>query len=175
MQLQAWLFASRPKTLTAAVVPILVGSTLAYAIRGETRLDLSALALFCSLLIQVGTNLVNDAMDFKKGADTEERIGPKRVTQSGLFSSRTVLMAAGLCFVLSACLALPLVWAGGVPILIIGLLSILAGYCYTGGPFPLAYRGLGDVFVLLFFCGVPVGGVYFINTGRWDWPAGLAG
>src|SRR5689334_4800690 len=126
--IRTWFLAVRPKTLTAALVPIGVGTALAYAIHGATRLDLSSFALLSSILIQIGTNLINDALDFEKGADTEERVGPQRVTQSGLLHSRQVWWGGILCFALSVACAIPLVMAGGWPIILIGIISILAGY-----------------------------------------------
>src|SRR5690242_7062315 len=114
--LKSWILATRPKTLTAAFVPVGVGTTLAYALQDKFRLDLSLLALLCSVLIQIGTNLVNDAKDFKKGADTAERIGPKRVTQSGLLTEKQVEWVGIFCFIFSALFSLPLVMEGGWPI-----------------------------------------------------------
>jgi 1,4-dihydroxy-2-naphthoate octaprenyltransferase len=119
---------------------------------------------------------VNDAIDFKKGADTEKRIGPQRVTQAGIFTSRQVLIMAGVFFALAILCGIPLVWKGGWEILLVGLVSVLMGYAYTAGPFPLAYRGLGDLFVILFFGLIAVTGVYFLHTGHLSpgaWMAGL--
>ncbi|MCM2277781.1 MAG: 1,4-dihydroxy-2-naphthoate polyprenyltransferase [Oligoflexia bacterium] len=172
---RAWLLAARPKTLIAALVPVLVGTALARARTGALRWELSFLALAAAVLIQIGTNFANDAIDFKKGADTAERIGPRRVTQSGIFTSGQVLRAALLCFGGALLLGIPLVAAGGWPLVAIGLVSLALGYGYTGGPFPLAYLGLGDLFVLIFFGWIAVGGVYFLQTGAWDTPALVAG
>lgn len=163
-----WLMAARPKTLTAALVPIVAGTGLVAALGFPVLWWVSALALASSFFIQVGTNLVNDAVDFKKGADTETRIGPRRVTQSGIFSYRKVMIAAAICFVLALFCGLPLVVQGGWTIVAIGLFSIVMGYAYTAGPFPLAYLGLGDLFVILFFGLVAVGGLVFLQTGRWS-------
>lgn len=170
-----WLMAIRPKTLTAALIPIAVGTALAYSIEGQGRPLLSLCALLSSFFIQIGTNLINDAEDFKKGADTHERLGPTRVTQSGLIEAKKVWWGGILCFLLSAALGVPLVITGGWPIIAIGIFSILAGYAYTGGPFPLAYRGLGDLFVLIFFGWVAVGGVYYLQTDSFHILALLAG
>jgi 1,4-dihydroxy-2-naphthoate octaprenyltransferase len=126
---------------------------------------LAGLALASALCLQIGSNLVNDAADFVRGADTAERIGPVRVTQSGLLRGRHVMAGAAACFVVAALLGVPLVLAGGVPIVIIGLLSIVAGYAYTAGPFPLAYLGLGEVFVLLFYGLAAVKGMAYVLTG----------
>ncbi|MFL5813968.1 MAG: 1,4-dihydroxy-2-naphthoate polyprenyltransferase [Bdellovibrionia bacterium] len=174
-RLKTWLMAARPKTLTAAIAPILVGTTLSHAAFYPSRWDLAIFALLSSLFIQIGTNLINDSIDFKKGTDTEERIGPKRVTQSGLLSPQTVMLGGFICFAISALLAVPLLLQGGWVIVGIGALSLLCGYAYTGGPFPLAYVGLGDLFVLLFFGLAAVGGVYYLNTGTFDLKPVVAG
>lgn len=161
-----WLLAVRPKTLTASLAPVLVGTGLAAGLSAAPiNLWLAALALLSSTCIQVATNLVNDAADFKRGADTAERLGPTRVTQSGLIHARHVMMGAAAFFFVAALLGVPLVVAGGVPVLVIGLLSIVAGYAYTTGPFPLAYRGLGEVFVILFFGFAAVKGMAYVLAG----------
>jgi 1,4-dihydroxy-2-naphthoate octaprenyltransferase len=162
-----WLMAFRPKTLTACLVPIVVSTALVKALHLPVDGEVVVLALLASFFIQIGTNLVNDAVDFKKGADTHERIGPQRVTQSGLFTYRQVMMGAAICFLLAMACGVPLVAKGGLPILIIGLLSVLMGYAYTMGPVPLAYFGLGDLFVILFFGLVAVTGVFFLHTQTW--------
>jgi 1,4-dihydroxy-2-naphthoate octaprenyltransferase len=155
--------AIRPKTLTAALVPVSVGTGLAFG-AGVGRWLPAIAALVGALLIQIGTNLTNDYYDFKKGADTAERLGPVRVTQSGLISPRTVLAGALGCFGLAILTGIYLVWVGGWPIVAIGLTSVLCGYAYTGGPFPLAYHGLGDVFVFVFFGLVAVTGTYYVQS-----------
>jgi 1,4-dihydroxy-2-naphthoate octaprenyltransferase len=121
--------------------------------------------LLASLLIQIGTNLANDYFDFHKGADTPDRLGPTRVTQSGIFTPREVATATALVFGAALLLGLYLVSVGGVPILLIGLLSILAGIAYTGGPYPLGYHGWGDLFVFIFFGVLGVAGTYYLQTG----------
>ncbi len=173
--LNAWILAARPKTLTASLVPIVSTAGLVRGLGYEMNWLIVVLALLSSFCIQIGTNLVNDAMDFKKGADTETRLGPKRVTQQGIFTFRQVMMAAGLFFFLAACFGIPLVLKGGMPILIIGLVSIAMGYAYTSGPVPLAYHGLGDLFVILFFGLIAVGGLFFLLTGEYTWPAFILG
>ncbi len=166
-----WLLAARPKTLTATVAPIIVGTGLAIGLSGRpARLWLALVALLSALCIQIGTNLVNDAADYAKGADTAERLGPIRVTQMGLLPARSVWRAAALFFLVATLLGIPLVLAGGVPILIIGLLSLAGGYAYTTGPYPLAYRGLGEVFVLLFFGFAAVKGMAYVLVGEGLWP-----
>jgi 1,4-dihydroxy-2-naphthoate octaprenyltransferase len=162
-----WLLAARPKTLTASLSPVLLGTGLAVGFSTQAvSLTLAALALASALCIQVGTNLVNDAADFEKGADTADRLGPVRVTQSGLLHGRHVKLGAGMFFLLAALLGVPLIMAGGIPILVIGVLSLIAGYAYTAGPFPLAYLGLGEVFVLLFFGVAAIKGMAYVLTGQ---------
>src|SRR5258706_12115507 len=166
-----WILAARPKTLAAAVVPVLIGTAL--AAKGPLPLDwrLFACTLLGAVFIQIGTNFVNDALDFKKGTDTHERLGPLRVTQAGLLSADAVMRGAYACFFLAALCGIPLVLHSGWPLLAIGLGSIAAAYAYTGGPYPLAYHGLGELFVLAFFGLIAVGGTYYIQRGTLDWPA----
>lgn len=171
----AWILAARPKTLSASLVPIVAASGLARGFGYQLDWKIVIFALLASFCIQIGTNLVNDAMDFKKGADTEKRIGPGRVTQMGIFSFRQVMSVASLFFFLAACFGIPLVIQGGVPILIVGLISILMGYAYTSGPVPLAYHGLGDLFVIIFFGLVAVGGLFFLLTGTYTLAAFIVG
>ena len=170
-----WLLAARPKTLAAAVVPVLVGTALARNTGSPTQWIVFACALAGAVWIQIGTNLVNDAIDFKKGSDTGERLGPLRVTQAGLLPADAVLRGAYLCFFLAACAGIPLILRGGLPILAIGIASILAAYAYTGGPYPLAYHGLGELFVMVFFGLVAVGGSYYLQRLTIDPAALLAG
>jgi 1,4-dihydroxy-2-naphthoate polyprenyltransferase len=164
--ISAWLLAARPKTLTASLSPVLLGIGVAASF-STTPVSpwLAALALASALCIQIGTNLVNDAADFEKGADTAGRLGPVRVTQSGLLRGSHVMLGAAGFFLAAALIGIPLVRAGGAPILVIGVLSLAAGYAYTAGPFPLAYLGLGEVFVLLFFGFAAVKGMAYVLTG----------
>jgi 1,4-dihydroxy-2-naphthoate octaprenyltransferase len=162
--LQIWLLAARPKTLPAAAVPVIVGSGVALA-EGVFRFGPALAALLGALLIQIGTNFANDVFDYKKGADTTERLGPLRVTQAGLLTPAQVMMGMWLTFGLAAFIGLYLVWVGGWPMVVIGLLSIASGIAYTGGPFPLGYNGLGDLFVFIFFGLVAVCGTYYVQAG----------
>ena len=171
--LSTWVMAFRPKTLSAAAAPVLVGTALAYA-SGQGRALPALAALAGALLIQIGTNLTNDYYDFKKGADTADRLGPKRVTQSGLIAPDTVLRAAVLAFALAMAVGVYLVAIAGWPILVAGVFSVLCGYAYTGGPYPLGYHGLGDLFVFVFFGLVAVGGTYFVQAGALAAPALVA-
>lgn len=163
-----WFLAVRPKTLTASMIPIVVATSLSLAYqKNNVRLELSWFALLSALFIQIGTNLINDALDFKRGVDTAERIGPVRVTQKKFFHIWTVWGVGCLCFLISIFFALPLIEAGGWVILCIGACSLLAGYCYTGGPYPLSDLGMGDVFVVVFFGWVAVIGVLFLQGCSW--------
>lgn len=166
MALKVWWIAIRPKTLSASVMPVLVGTALAEVALGKENLSYSVffLSLLVALFIQIGTNLINDALDFKKGADTKERIGPVRVTQRGLLSFKGVLSAGSFCLFLSFCFGIPLVARGGWLILVLGLSSLIFAYLYTGGPYSLAYLGLGEIFVFLFFGLGAVGGSYYLQT-----------
>ncbi|MCB0361374.1 MAG: 1,4-dihydroxy-2-naphthoate octaprenyltransferase [Bdellovibrionales bacterium] len=167
--------AIRPRTLTASVVPILVGTSLAYRFGHQIHWEISLWALISALFIQIGTNLFNDVIDFRNGADTAERLGPQRVTQSGVISSGLVMKAGVFCFLLASLSGIPLILQGGWVIVGIGLISLFLGYAYTGGPFPLAYKGLGDLFVVLFFGLVAVGAIYYLHTGDWSFRALVAG
>lgn len=159
----AWILAARPKTLAAAAAPVVVGSGMAVS-RGAFAFLPALAALIGALLIQIGTNLANDYYDYVRGGDTEHRLGPVRVTQAGLIPPaevrRGMLMVFGLAIVVGGYLVL----VGGWPILLIGLVSVASGIAYTGGPYPLAYHGLGDVFVFLFFGLVAVGGTYYVQA-----------
>jgi 1,4-dihydroxy-2-naphthoate octaprenyltransferase len=162
--LGAWLLAARPATLSAAVVPVVVGTATAAA-HGAFRPPVFAAALVAAVLIQVGTNLANDYFDYHKGADTEARLGPPRVTQSGLLPPESVRLGMIATFGLAALIGLYLVTVGGVPILVVGVLAIVAGVLYTGGPWPLGYHGLGDATVFVFFGVVAVLGTTYLQTG----------
>lgn len=161
---QIWMLAARPKTLPAAAAPVIVGTAVAWA-EGVFGLLPALAALLGALLIQIGTNFANDVFDYKKGADTAERLGPTRVTQAGLVPPEQVMTAMWLTFGLAAVVGLYLVYVGGFPIVAIGILSILSGIAYTGGPYPLGYNGLGDIFVFIFFGLVAVCGTYYVQAG----------
>jgi 1,4-dihydroxy-2-naphthoate octaprenyltransferase len=164
--------AARPKTLLASVSPVLIGGGLAWSDGWFSALPF-AIALACALLIQIGTNFANDYSDFVRGADTDDRLGMPRATQTGLISPARMRLGAILTFGLAILLGLYLVWVGGWPILAIGLLSIAAGVAYTGGPWPFGYHGLGDLFVFLFFGPVAVAGTYYVQALRWGAPTTL--
>ena len=161
---QKWWIAARPKTLPAAAVPVIVGT--AAAIKDNSFQAGPALAaLVGALLIQIGANFANDVFDFKKGADTAERLGPTRVTQAGFLTPRQVFLGMWVVFGLATVVGLYLVAVAGWPIIVIGLASIAAGIAYTGGPYPLGYNGLGDIFVFIFFGLVAVCGTYYVQAG----------
>ena len=141
-------------------MPVLVGTALAPRVSWY----LFGCALLGAVFIQIGTNLVNDALDFRRGADTAERLGPLRVTQAGLLGYDAVLRGAYVCLSIAGICGVPLVIRGGWPIVTIGIASILAAYAYTGGPYPLGYHGLGELFVLIFFGLVAVGGSFYVQT-----------
>ncbi len=161
--LKIWVTAARPRTLTAAIAPVVVGSALAYE-AGSFELWAALAALFGAVFIQIGTNFANDLYDFKKGADIN-RVGPLRVTTAGLLSPRQVEIGMWVVFGLAALCGLYLIYLGGWPILVIGLVSIAAGIAYTAGPFPLGYNGLGDVFTFVFFGLAAVMGTYYVQAG----------
>jgi 1,4-dihydroxy-2-naphthoate octaprenyltransferase len=166
--LHAWILATRPKTLPAAVGPVLVGSALAFANDGFAVMPALA-ALGIALLLQIGVNLANDYFDFIRGIDTQERLGPIRVTQSGLISPAGVKSAMILTFTLAVLIGFYLVLRGGWLVAFIGMTSILAALGYSGGPYPLASHGLGDLFVFIFFGIVAVCGTYYVQALRVTW------
>ena len=165
---RAWLLASRPATLPAAAVPVLVGTAAAIMQGAIFRPLIFAATLIAALLIQIGTNFANDYSDFHRGADHAGRLGPVRVTQSGLISQEAVRRGIAVAFGLALVPGAWLSWIGGWPILAIGIVSILCGLAYTGGPWPLGYHGLGDVFVFLFFGIVAVTGTAYLHLGAWS-------
>lgn len=172
--LGVWIEAARPKTLTAAAAPVLMGMGIA-ASRGHFRVGPALGALAGALLIQIGTNFANDYYDHLKGGDTKDRVGPRRVTQAGLIAPEAVRRAMFVAFGGAVAVGAWLVWIGGVPILAIGVLGVLSGWAYTGGPFPLAYNGLGDLFVMVFFGPVAVAGTYWVQALEFSAESVLAG
>ena len=170
---RAWILAARPKTLPAASVAVLVGSALAVKDH-KFSFVASLFCLLCSFLIQIGTNFANDLFDHLKGSDTPDRVGPMRLLSSGHISPKEMKIALWITFGLAFFLGMYLVYIGGIPILVIGVLSIISGIIYTAGPYPLAYNGLGDVFSFVFFGVVGTMGTYFVNTGEVTWQAFIA-
>jgi len=164
---KALLLAARPKTLPAAVCPVVAGSALAWRLEHQFSWLLAVATLLSTVAIQVATNYFNDAVDAAKGADTSARLGPVRATATGLVSRKTMLLAGTAAALAAAAFSVPLVMERGWPIVLIGVVSLFFSYGYTGGPWPLAYRGLGEVFVMLFFGLVAVTGTVFVQTGQW--------
>ena len=159
----AWIQAARPKTLTAAAAPVFVGAGLAEA-HGTLALLPVAAALAGAILIQIGTNFANDYYDFVRGSDTPDRVGPVRVTQAGLIPAEHVWRGMVVALAGAAAVGVYLVFVGGWPIVWIGLASLFCAVAYTGGPYPLAYHGLGDPFVFVFFGLIAVGGTYWVQA-----------
>ncbi|MBD3331888.1 1,4-dihydroxy-2-naphthoate polyprenyltransferase [candidate division GN15 bacterium] len=169
-----WVLAARPKTLWAAMAPVFMGTAMA-AVDGTFQLWAALAALAGAMLIQIGTNYANDYYDYTKGADEGERLGPLRVTQAGLVSPSAMRTATAIVFGAAFVIGIYLVVRGGWPIVVIGLLSILFGILYTAGPYPLGYNGLGEIFVLVFFGPVAVGGTYYVQALTIDATVLIAG
>lgn len=171
---QAWWLAARPKTLSVSLSPVIVGTMLAHAERSSIDLWPALVAALAAMLIQIGTNLHNDVSDHERGADTPERVGPPRATAMGWLPAASVRRAAWLAFGMAFLFGIALVARGGWPIVVIGLLSLLAGWAYTGGPRPIAYTPLGELFVIAFFGFAAVGGSHYLQTLSTSLPALLA-
>jgi 1,4-dihydroxy-2-naphthoate octaprenyltransferase len=164
---KAWVMASRPKTLTAAAVPVFVGTAVAWQ-AGVFALWPALAALLGAFLIQIGTNLANDYFDHEKGADNDDRLGPTRVVQSGILAPKKVFRAMVATFGTAVLVGVYLVAVGGWPVAVFGLASVASGVAYTGGPYPLGYHGLGDLFVFLFFGIVAVCGTFYVQALTWS-------
>jgi len=174
--LRPWILAARPATLTAAVAPVLVGSALAGAAE-MFRLDAFLVILFAALAIQVGVNFANDLADAASGADTADRIGPRRAVASGLLTPTEMKRGIGITFALAAIAGLYLIWLGGWLIFVIGVVSIVAALAYTAGPYPYGYHGFGEVFVFVFFGLVATAGTRYVfdrSAPADAWWAGVA-
>ena len=172
---RAWWLAMRPKTLTVSFVPVLVGTAVAYSQTQAVHWLPALIALLAAVLIQIGTNLHNDVSDFERGADTPQRLGPPRATAMGWLPAAAVRRGAWIAFGLAFNFGVYLAWYGGWPIIAIGLCSLLAGWAYTGGPRPIAYTPLGELFVWLFFGLLAVGGSYYLQVRSISVAALLAG
>lgn len=160
----AWMLAIRPRTLPAAAAGVLMGAAMSWR-DGYFRLDAVLVCLLTALLLQIGSNLANDVFDFERGTDTAERLGPTRVTQAGMLTPKQVKAGMAVVFALAALLGLYLAWLGGWLMILLGIAAILSAVAYTGGPFPIGYYGLGDVFVFIFFGLASVAGTYYIQAG----------
>jgi 1,4-dihydroxy-2-naphthoate octaprenyltransferase len=163
-----WLHATRPRTLPVGVASVLTGVALAIHLHGFHFLS-AALAVITAVLLQIAANFANDALDFRRGADTAERVGPVRLAASGQASANAVLVATGIVLGLATLCGLYLVIRGGWVILALGLASLICAVAYTGGPFPIAYKGLGEVFVFLFFGPTAVAGTAYVQMREWEW------
>ena len=172
---KAWILTTRPKTLILSIFPFLVGSLIAEATAGHLDIAIMAFAATSALFIQIGTNFINDVYDFKNKADKTSRLGPKRGIQSGILTSTEVYLAALFCFAIALLLGIPLVIKGGVVICAVLLLSVICGYIYTGGPKPLAYNGLGELFVILFFGLTSTLCAFYLQTGFVTWELAVTG
>jgi 1,4-dihydroxy-2-naphthoate octaprenyltransferase len=166
-----WLLAARPRTLPAAIAPVLVGTAYAVGVTDEVRWGAFIAALLGAIFIQIGTNLSNDYSDARRGADTEERLGPVRVTAGGLVPPASVLRATYIAFGCALLCGVYLIAIAGWVILAIGAASIVAGVLYTGGPRPYGYEGFGEVFVFLFFGVVAVSGSAYVQIEEFTWEA----
>ncbi len=162
--LSIWWLAIRPKTLSISITPVLLGSALAWQSH-QSFSWLIFISILCSAMaIQIGTNLYNDAADFEKGADTQQRLGPRRAAQQGWLSAAQLKRGAFISFSIAFLAGIYLAWLGGIVIIVLGLISILCGYAYTAGPKPIAYSPLGEAFVLFFFGFAAVGGTYYLQS-----------
>lgn len=159
-----WYLAARPWTLPASLAPIIVGSAVAWH-EGGFHAPTALMALLTALLLQIAANFANDAIDFKRGTDTDERVGPTRITSAGYVSYGGVMRATALALGLAVLTGLYLVVRGGWPFLLLGLFAVIAAVAYTGGPFPISYLGLGEIFVFLFFGLIAVTGTAYLQTG----------
>lgn len=161
---QAWIAAARPQTLAASVAPVLLGAALASEVV-TLRISVLLAAMIGAICIQIGTNLFNDYADFNKGADGADRLGPPRACANGWLPPRRVLAAVGVTFAIATAAGLYLAAVAGWPVVVIGVASLACGIAYTGGPWPLSYVGIADLFVFVFFGLVAVGGTYFVLAG----------
>lgn len=165
VSLKDWILAARPKTLTAAFIPVICGHLIVnFYTTTHVSISVTALALLCAILIQVGTNFFNDVIDFRNGVDGDQRSGPRRLLQMGKVSETRMRAAAHACFLSAFILGFPLVLKGGLVVLAIGIISIIIGYSYSAPPLKLAYRGIAEPFVVLFFGSVAVVGVEWLHT-----------
>lgn len=171
----SWIGAMRPRTLTMALAPVLVGATMAWAVAGKVNFLAAWIAMVAAACIQIATNLFNDAKDFERGGDGPDRIGPQRAAASGLLDAAAIKRAAAAFFALAALGGLYLVSVGGWPILLLGLLSIVSGWAYTGGPLPISYTPLGELFVIAFFGLGAVCGTFWLCAGEMALAPALAG
>ena len=167
-KLKAWKLALRVKTLPASVIPVLIGGSAAYAY-GHFDWGIFLLIMLCALLIQTITNFLNEIYDFKRGADTEERLGPERGVAKGTIKLSTMYIVSAVLIIITFLTGLVIVAYSDLWILLVGILSLFFAYAYTGGPYPLAYNGIADIFVFIFFGLVAVCGTFYVFTGELNW------
>jgi 1,4-dihydroxy-2-naphthoate octaprenyltransferase len=172
--IKTWFLAFRPKTLPAAIAPVMIATAMAFG-DGVEHFPTAFVCLLAALAIQIGTNIANDYYDFKKGTDSIDRIGPTRMTQSGLIKPSTMKFAFIVSFLIATLLGAWLINRGGWPIAVIGVLAIISGILYTAGPYPLGYIGLGEIFVFIFFGPVAVAGTYYVQSYEINMAVILAG
>ena len=170
-----WVMATRPKTLFASLGPLILSFSLAYKLNGELQILIAALTTLCTLLMQIASNLINDYSDGEKGVDTEKRLGPTRVTQSGLIEAQTVKRGYQICLVLAFILGIPLIFHGGQVIFIMGVISLFMAYAYTAGPFPLSHYALGELLAFFFFGPWAVSGSVYLQTLNFEAEAFIIG
>ncbi len=170
-----YILAARPKTLPASIGPVILATSIAFYNGAQINLSILVVTLLCALMLQIASNYINDYYDYKSGIDNAKRLGPKRVTASGLIAPKDVKKAFIICLFLAFILGLYLMYIGGLPIVIIGLSSIIFAYLYTGGPLPLSHIYLGEVLAFIFFGPVAVLGAYFLQTNSHDQTALMAG
>jgi 1,4-dihydroxy-2-naphthoate octaprenyltransferase len=163
-----WIAATRPKTFPASVIPVVLGVAAAYHQKGEINILLAVLTIICSMGIQILTGFINEIYDFKKGADTAERVGPKRAVAAGIITVKQMTIASYILGIATFLLGMIIVYQTDYIILVIGLVSLFLAYGYTAGPAPLAYLGIADIFVLVFFGLVAVNGTYYVQTGSFS-------
>jgi len=175
MNISPYILAARPKTLPAAIVPVWLGCVLTWYLTDNYDGWIAFYTLMGAIWIQIGTNFFNDAIDADKGADTDKRLGPKRATASGLISRRGVYLSAIICLLIASVFGMLLFQERGWTVIAIGIPSLYLCYGYTGGPWPLAYKGLGEVFVIVFFGLIAVTGTVFMQLGEWRVDAILLG
>lgn len=172
---QAWMLAARPKTLFASLGPVFLGTSLAYKTYEIFDLSIFLMTLLCAILLQISTNFANDYLDAKKGVDNDDRLGPVRVTQTGLLSMNEVQIGFFTCIFLALLFGLYLMILGGWPIILIGLLSLWFSYAYSGGPYPLSHHGLGEVAAYVFFGPVATMGAHYLQSHVFDLSTFLIG
>lgn len=162
--LHDWFLATRPKTLPASTAPVILGSAAAFS-DGKINWTLAVITIICALLIQIIVNFINEIYDFKKGVDTDERLGPTRGVATGSINGKAMKNASIALIIITFALGMILVFSSDYKIFIVGILSLLFAWLYTGGPYPLSYHGIADIFVLIFFGIIAVCGTYYVQTG----------